>query len=249
MRILVSNDDGYLSTGIQTLAAALREVAEVDVVAPDRNQSAASQSLTLSKPLRVHEHGDRVYSVDGTPSDCVNIAVSSLFDKQPDMVISGINDGPNLGDDVIYSGTVAAAIEGRHLGYPALAVSMASYGATHYETAAQVMVKLLLQIQKQPLPIDTILNINVPDLPADKIKGIVSTRLGARHPSEAAVKQLDPRGRPIYWIGAAGEVADAKEETDFYVVQQGYVSVTPLQIDLTKYRDIAMISDWLGNIE
>lgn len=248
MRILVSNDDGYQSEGIGTLARVLSEVAEVEVVAPDRNCSAASSSLTLRIPLRsrVHENGFR--SVEGTPTDCVHLAVNGMLGDVPDMVVSGINDGPNMGDDVVYSGTVAAAIEGRFLGFPAIAVSMASSRPTHYETAARVIAQLVTHIRQNPIDESTILNVNVPDLPLDQIKGLQSTRLGSRHKSEGVLAQKDPRGETVYWLGPAGPEADAGEGTDFHAVRNGYVSVTPLQIDLTRHSALADVETWLSTL-
>lgn len=249
MRILVSNDDGYLARGIRVLMQALEAVAEVEVIAPDRNRSGASQSLTLVRPLRIHRHHDGVVSVDGTPTDCVNLGVNGLCEKAPHMVVSGINDGPNMGDDVIYSGTVAAAIEGRHLGYPAIAVSMGTSRPKHYETAARVAVELIQRLEIRPLPIDTILNVNVPDLPYEALKGWRATRLGNRHQSGATVVDADPRGLPIYWIGPPGDIADAGEGSDFCAVAEGYVSITPLQIDLTRHSQLKALQSWLGEEE
>ncbi|MEE9320747.1 MAG: 5'/3'-nucleotidase SurE [Granulosicoccus sp.] len=248
MRILIANDDGYLSPGIRALYTAMRQIGIATIVAPDRNRSGASNSLTLSHPIMVREHEDNVYSLEGTPTDCVNIALSGLLDEEPDMVVSGINDGPNLGDDVLYSGTVAAAIEGRNLGHPAIAVSMANHEPLHYDAAATITANLVTHLQEVPLPADTILNVNVPDLPMDKIKGLRATRLGARHQSHNAIRQTSPRGETVYWIGAAGDVADAGPGSDFEAVSQGYVSVTPLQIDLTRFDTMQPISDWLERL-
>lgn len=250
MHILVSNDDGYRAPGIRALAAALRTVADVQVtvVAPDRDRSGASNSLTLDDPIRVFEVEPGVFSVFGTPTDCVHLAVTGLLQPEPDMVISGINAGPNMGDDVIYSGTVAAAMEGRSLGRPALAVSLASHTPTHYDTAARVACILLERLASQPLPADTILNVNVPDLPWAQIKGFEATRLGQRHRAEPAVRATDPRGRPIYWIGPAGPEQDAGPGTDFHAVRRGYVSITPLQIDLTRYQALDQIAGWVQGL-
>jgi len=245
MRILISNDDGYLAPGIRVLAEALSSVATVQVVAPDRNLSGASNALTLTRPLRVHHHRDGFVSVEGTPADCVLLAVNGLFPEASDMVVSGINNGPNMGDDVLYSGTVAAAVEGRHLGLPAIAVSMASHQPTHYDTAARVAAELIARMDAYPLPADTILNVNVPDLPHDALAGLKSTRLGSRHKSEPVIQAPDPRGESVYWIGPAGAEADAGPGTDFDAVKSGFVSVTPLQIDLTRYTQMQAIETWL----
>lgn len=250
MKILVSNDDGYLATGINALIDALEPVAEVAVVAPDRNRSAASNSLTLSRPLRVTQYGENRYKVDGTPSDCVHLAVTGLLDDEPDVVVSGINHGANLGDDTIYSGTVAAAMEGRFLGLPTIAVSLVGktqVGArlTHFETAARVAVELVQKIERAGLPSDTVLNVNVPDLPYDELNGIRATRLGFRHKSEKILKDSDPYGRPIYWIGPAGGGADTGAGTDFDAISQGAASVTPLKVDLTRYEAVDGIAAWL----
>jgi 5'-nucleotidase len=248
LRILVSNDDGYRAEGLQFLVDALRPLAELTVVAPDRNRSGASNSLTLDVPLRVFEYGERRYYVNGTPTDCVHLAVSGLFPDEVDhdMVFSGINDGANLGDDVLYSGTVAAAVEGRFLGLPAIAISLVCREARHFDTAARVASELLMRLQRSPLHASMILNVNVPDLPYEQLRGYRSTRLGQRHRSEPVVRASDPRGRPVYWIGPAGEGADAGEGTDFDAVASGYVSVTPLQIDLTRYTALQEIGEWLA---
>ncbi|MEA5446179.1 5'/3'-nucleotidase SurE [Gammaproteobacteria bacterium AB-CW1] len=245
MRILVSNDDGYLAEGLRTLAGALSALGEVTVVAPDRNRSGASNSLTLNRPLRIHQAEERVYCVEGTPTDSVHVAITGLLDHQPDMVISGINEGANLGDDVLYSGTVAAAMEGRFLGLPAIAVSLANEGRGHYETAARVVVELIHRIHRDPLPVDTILNVNVPDLAWEAIDGFEATRLGHRKRAEGVIRDKDPRGRPIYWIGPAGSEEDAGPGTDFHAVRNRKVSVTPLQVDLTRYAALDQIAGWL----
>jgi 5'-nucleotidase len=246
MHILLSNDDGYESPGIQCLAQHLKDIAHVTVVAPDRNRSGASNSLTLDDPIRAFTMPNGVIRVDGTPTDCVHLAITGLLEKEPDMVISGINQGANLGDDVLYSGTVAAAMEGRFLGLPALAVSLIGPNPAHYETAARVVGHLLERLQQQPLSFDTILNINVPDLPYDKLAGYQTTRLGHRHKSEPVIKQTDPRGRDIFWVGPPGEEQDAGEGTDFHAIRHNYVSVTPLHIDLTRHAVLRELSEWLG---
>ncbi|MCK7308864.1 5'/3'-nucleotidase SurE [Enterobacter quasiroggenkampii] len=244
MRILLSNDDGIHAPGIQTLAKHLREFADVQVVAPDRNRSGASNSLTLESSLRTFtfENGDIAVQM-GTPTDCVFLGVNALMRPRPDIVVSGINAGPNLGDDVIYSGTVAAAMEGRHLGFPALAVSLNGY--THYDTAAAVTCSILRALGREPLRTGRILNINVPDLPLDEIKGIRVTRCGSRHPADQVIPQQDPRGNTLYWIGPPGDKCDAGPDTDFAVVEEGYVSVTPLHVDLTAYSAHDVVSGWL----
>ncbi|HAS52090.1 MAG TPA: 5'/3'-nucleotidase SurE [Gammaproteobacteria bacterium] len=246
MRILVSNDDGYQAPGILCLAAALREVAEVIVVAPDRDRSGASNSLSLKNPLYVTEHEPGFYSVEGTPTDCVHVAITGLLEPEPDMVISGINHGPNLGDDVIYSGTVAAAMEGRFLGLPAIALSQASFQPQHLATAARIAVWLVRQLRERPLPPDTILNVNVPDRPWEALAGIQATRLGHRHKSEPVVKSIDPRGRPIYWVGPAGPEQESGPGTDFHALRTGHVSITPLLVDLTLHNAIEALSQWLN---
>lgn len=244
MHILITNDDGYAATGISVLTEELAKVADVSVVAPERNKSGASNSLTLARPLRVKAlQADRYY-VDGTPTDCVHLALSGLLDAQPDMVVSGINAGPNLGDDVLYSGTVAAAMEGRYLGLPAIAVSLAG-PATHFETAALITRSVIERLVHNPLPDDTLLNINVPDLPMVDIVAVQATRLGFRHKSEPMIQQSDPYGRPLYWVGPPGEAQDAVEGTDFHALEQGIASVTPMQIDLTRHRGIAPLQQWL----
>ena len=248
MFFLISNDDGYRAPGIKSLESALSTLGEIAVVAPDRNRSGASNSLTLESPLQVHGYEEDHFFVNGTPTDCVHIAITGLLKKNPDMVVSGINSGANLGDDVLYSGTVAAAMEGRFMGLPAMAISLVGDDPVHYETAAAVIKKLIKNLQKNPLAADTILNINVPDLPLEEIKGIEVTRLGQRHKSEPVIKDQDPRGRPIYWIGPPGTEQDGGEGTDFHAVRNGYVSITPLQVDLTHYDSLDKVSGWLENL-
>lgn len=245
MHILLSNDDGYLAEGLAALAEALRAHADISVVAPDRNRSAASNSLTLEMPLRAHTADNGFIKVDGTPTDCVHLAVTGLLKDEPDMVFAGINHGSNLGDDVLYSGTVAAATEGRFLGLPAVAISLVGSDPVHFDTAAQVAVALLRQLINKPLPKDTILNVNVPDVAIQDLKGYQATRLGQRHKSEPVIKSADPRGRSIYWVGPPGAEQDAGPGTDFYAINAGYVSVTPLQIDLTRYERINDLKEWL----
>jgi 5'-nucleotidase len=245
MHILLSNDDGYLATGLSVLAEYLAKNATVSVVAPDKNRSAASNSLTLEMPLRAHPSENGFIRVDGTPTDCVHLAITGLLDDEPDMVFAGINHGSNLGDDVIYSGTVAAATEGRFLGLPAVAISLVGSDPTHFETAAEVAVTLLKNIVANPLPKDTLLNVNVPDIPMSEIQGYQVTRLGQRHRAEPVIKSSDPRGREIYWVGPPGKEQDAGTGTDFHAIKNNYVSITPLQLDLTRYDTMNEIKHWL----
>lgn len=254
MKILLSNDDGYRAEGLRALSDALAPLADLTVVAPDRNRSGASNSLTLDMPLRVLPFEERKFLVvNGTPTDCVHLAISGLFEGEsdPDMVISGINDGANLGDDVLYSGTVAAAIEGRFLGLPAMAVSLVLQpnSGSHFETAARVAAELVMRIQRTPLHQATILNVNVPDVPYEQLQGYQATRLGFRHRSEPIVRMEDPRGRPVYWVGPAGGSQDAGPGTDFHAVANNYVSVTPLQIDLTRHSMLDDMRSWLQGRE
>lgn len=244
MRLLLSNDDGYQADGLATLALALADLAEITVVAPDRNQSGASHSLTLDMPLRVGRTREGIHYVNGTPTDCVHLAITGLLDHEPDMVIAGINHGANLGDDVLYSGTVAAAVEGRFLGLPAIAVSLTGEHR-HFDTAGQAIRTLFRRLEEAPLPPDTILNVNVPDVPYAELKGFAATRLGYRHRSEPVVEAADPKGRPIFWVGAAGKGQDAGPGTDFHAVEHGLVSVTPLHLDLTQRSRLALIQEWL----
>jgi 5'-nucleotidase len=247
MKILVSNDDGYLATGINVLTEALQAVADVVVVAPDRNRSAASNSLTVHSPLRVHKVAGNRYSVDGTPSDCVHLALTGFLDHEPDLVVSGINHGANLGDDVIYSGTVAAAMEGRFLGLPAIAVSLAGEGRlAHFDTAARVVVEMVQNLEKASFSTDVTLNVNVPDRPFSELAGVRAARLGFRHKSEPIIREQDPHGRTIFWVGPSGRGADAGEGTDFHAIEQGAVAVTPLKVDLTRHDSLPQISEWLA---
>jgi 5'-nucleotidase len=249
MHILLSNDDGHLAEGLNVLAAALAEHARVSVVAPDKNRSGASNSLTLELPLRAHTAANGFVYVDGTPTDCVHLAITGLLQPEPDMVFAGINHGANLGDDVLYSGTVAAATEGRFLGLPAIAVSLAASNPVYFETAAKVAVGLLQRIMRKPLTNDTILNVNVPDIPLHELKGFQVTRLGQRHKAEPVIRSEDPRGRSIYWVGPPGPEQDAGPGTDFYAVRNGYVSITPLQLDLTRYENVETLKTWLAQEE
>ncbi len=246
MKILVSNDDGYLATGINVLTEALVEIADVVVVAPDRNRSAASNSLTVHSPLRVSKIADNRYTVDGTPSDCVHLALTGLLDDEPDLVVSGINHGANLGDDVIYSGTVAAAMEGRFLGLPTIAVSLAGDRLRHFNTAARVVTDMVQKLERASLAADVTLNVNVPDRPYDELTGVVAARLGFRHKSEPVIRARDPHGRTIYWVGPAGKGQDAGPGTDFHAVDQGAVAVTPLKVDLTRHDTLPQLNEWLS---
>lgn len=240
MRILLSNDDGYLAPGLRTLADALATVADVVVVAPERNHSGASNALTLEKPLSVTRVSENVYFVDGTPSDCVHVALTGLLDYRPDLVISGINQGQNMGDDTLYSGTVAAATEGYLFGIPAIAFSQTDRGWDYIQDAARFAVDLV-QNRLAGLEAPFLLNVNIPQCGYADIKGVQVTRLGRRHQSEPVIRSADPRGKPIYWIGPPGEARDAAEGTDFHAVAQGYVSVTPLQVDLTHTRHLEIL--------
>ena len=244
MRILLSNDDGYFAPGLEHLAAALAAHAEITVVAPERDRSGASNSLTLDRPLTVRRAPNGFLFVNGTPTDCVHLAVTGLLDRLPDMVISGINLGANMGDDTIYSGTVAAATEGYLLGIPSIAISLASKTAAHFETAAQVALDLLRRHGTGNKGA-WLLNVNVPDVARPVLKGYRITRLGRRHKAENVIKTTNPRGETVYWVGPAGAAADAGEGTDFDAVEQGYASVTPLQIDLTDHDQMQAVGSWL----
>lgn len=251
MRILLSNDDGVYAPGLMVLYQSLKEIANIDVVAPDRNRSGASSSLTLHNPLRIHRLDNGFVSVEGTPTDCVHLALTGLLSELPDLVVSGINEGANLGDDILYSGTVAAAIEGRFLGLPSIAISLASRDCHYYETAGQVVVSIVKGLIKEKLPLgmSTILNVNVPDLPLHMLQGITVTRLGTRHVAEPVIREKDPRGHDIYWIGPPGGEDEAGPGSDFYAVNNGKVSVTPLMIDFTHHAVMDSVSDWLMKIE
>jgi 5'-nucleotidase len=246
MKILLSNDDGYQAPGLQALADALARLGEILVVAPDQDRSGASNSLTLVNPLRARTMENGFIRVDGTPTDCVHLAITGLLDEEPDLVVSGINAGSNMGDDVLYSGTVAAATEGRFLGLPAIAISMNSHEPDYFETGARVALELVQRLIRTPLAENVILNVNVPDLPYAELRGFRSTRLGHRHKAEPVVKSRDPRGRTIYWVGPAGAEQDAGPGTDFHAVREGYVSVSPLQVDLTRHSALDAIDAWLA---
>lgn len=252
LKILISNDDSVYAEGIKALADNLQQIADIKVVAPDRNCSGASNSLTLANPLRINHLENGYISVSGTPTDCVHLAIRELYQADPDLVVSGINAGANLGDDTLYSGTVAAAMEGRFLGFPAIAISLAGQGyhneLQHYDTAAYFAQKIINGMQQFPLTADQILNVNVPDLPISEIKGIKVTRLGARHRAESMVKTQDPVGRDIFWLGPPGDKQDAGEGTDFDAIASGFVSITPLTVDLTAYRQIEKLQNWVSKI-
>ncbi len=245
MRILISNDDGYFAPGLACLAKHLSAIAEVTVVAPERNRSGASNSLTLSRPLNLRQAHSGFYYVDGTPTDCVHLAVTGMVDVQPDIVVSGINSGANMGDDTIYSGTVAAATEGFLLGIPSIAISMTNHVPVHYDTGGKVAVELVQRFMKQTHSHPWLLNVNVPDVPFEQLQGMEVTRLGKRHKAEPVIKSSNPHGEPVYWVGAAGQAQDAGEGTDFFVTSQGRVSVTPLQVDLTQYNQLDAVRSWL----
>ncbi|MEW6164653.1 MAG: 5'/3'-nucleotidase SurE [Pseudomonadota bacterium] len=246
MRILLSNDDGYFAPGLAALARGMEGLGEVTVVAPERNRSGASNSLTLDRPLHLKAAPNGFHYVNGTPTDCVHLAVTGMLDHEPDMVLSGINFGPNMGDDTIYSGTVAAAMEGYLLGVPSIALSLASFEGRYFDTAATVARELAERFQARPFGAPVLLNVNVPDVPYGELKGLRVTRLGRRHKAEPVVKQASPRGETVYWVGAAGAAADAGEGTDFHAVDNGWVSVTPLQIDLTHAGQLDRAREWLG---
>ena len=246
MRILVSNDDGYFSPGIALLAERLAALGEVTVVAPERDRSGASNSLTLDGPLSVRRAANGFRYVNGTPTDCVHLALTGLVDPLPDIVVSGINLGANMGDDTIYSGTVAAAMEGFLFGIPSIAVSLTSKEGKHMESAARVAVDLVARATRLPFTHPVLLNVNVPDIAPERLGGIEVTRLGRRHKAEPVVKMQTPRGEIAYWIGAAGAEQDAGPGTDFHAVGAGRVSVTPLRIDLTHQQQLPLVAEWLA---
>ncbi len=248
LRILLSNDDGYFAPGLAALAEALAPLGQVTVVAPERDRSGASNSLTLDRPLRLRTAANGFHFVNGTPTDCVHLAVTGMLDYLPDIVVSGINLGSNMGDDTLYSGTVAAATEGYLLGIPSIAFSLSSHKGKgqYFETAGRLARELVERTIAQPFGQPVLLNVNVPDIPWDQLKGSVVTRLGRRHKAEPAVKQTTPRGETVYWVGAAGPAADASEGTDFHAVEHGFASITPLQIDLTHAAQIGAVNGWLG---
>jgi 5'-nucleotidase len=245
MRILLSNDDGYFAPGLAVLAHTLSSVADITVVAPERDRSGASNSLTLDRPLMLRQAHSGFYYVNGTPTDCVHLAVTGMLDHLPDMVISGINHGANMGDDTIYSGTVAAATEGFLLGVPSIAVSLASFAEGNFDCAAQVVLDLVRRVMAQPFSAPMLLNVNVPDIPYADLQGTEITRLGRRHKAEPVVRTANPRGQTVYWVGAAGSAQDAGEGTDFSAIARQRVSITPLQMDLTQFSQLAPLRDWL----
>lgn len=252
MRVLVSNDDGVDAPGIQVLARHLRQAGhEVTVVAPDRDRSGASNSLTLDLPIRVRRIDHYTCAVAGTPTDCVHLALTGMLEYEPDIVVSGINNAANLGDDVIYSGTVSAAMEGRFLGLPAVAVSLVSrdHSPMHFDTAARAAVDIVARLKADPLPADTILNVNVPDVPWDQLKGYEATRLGNRHRAAGCIPHTDPRGNVVYWIGPAGAEADSGPGTDFHAVRSDHIAITPIQVDLTRYSALDKLAGWIGGLD
>jgi 5'-nucleotidase len=246
LRILVSNDDGYFAPGIEFLAQALRALGEVTVVAPERDRSGASNSLTLDRPLSVRKASNGFFFVNGTPTDCVHLAVTGLLDFLPDVVVSGINLGANMGDDTIYSGTVAAATEGFLLGIPSVAVSLTDKAGRHFASAAAIAVQMVERLARAPMKEPVLLNVNVPDIPLETLGKVEVTRLGKRHKAEPVVKMTTPRGETAYWIGAAGDAQDAGPGTDFHAVAKGGVSVTPLQMDLTRHSQLDWVREWLA---
>lgn len=246
MRILLSNDDGYFAPGLACLATHLSDVAEVIVVAPERDRSGASNSLTLDRPLNLRRAANGFHYVNGTPTDCVHLAVTGMLETEPDMVISGINAGANMGDDTIYSGTVAAATEGFLLGIPAIAVSLAGKELANYETAARVVVELVQRFSSKTHKHPWLLNVNVPDVKYEQLLGQQVTRLGKRHRAEPVIKGVNPRGETVYWIGPAGQAQDAGEGTDFHAIANRHVSITPLQVDLTQFGQLDEVQLWLG---
>lgn len=248
IRILLSNDDGVYARGLAILSEALSDIAHVDIVAPDRNRSGASNSLTLSAPLHVKRLDNGMISVEGTPTDCVHVAITGLLTETPDMVLTGINGGSNLGDDVWYSGTVAAAMEGRFLGLPAIAISLVGDEHKHFETAGLVAKQLVQQLLLDRLPSSTILNVNIPDVAYSDLNGFEVTRLGTRHCAEPTIRQIDPRGHPIYWVGPAGAEQDAGSGTDFNAVRNNKVSITPLRIDLTHHESMPQLNEWVQGL-
>lgn len=245
MRILLSNDDGYFAPGLQALADALTGLGEIVVVAPEQNRSGASNSLTLDRPLFLKKAANGFYFVNGTPTDCVHLAVTGMLDSLPDIIVSGVNNGANMGDDTIYSGTVAAATEGYLLGIPSIAVSLTSFDGNHFDTAGRVVRELVERFIRQPFLEPVLLNVNVPDILYEQLKGTEVTRLGRRHKAESVVKMLSPRNETVYWVGAAGAAADAGPGTDFNAIERGCVSITPLQIDLTHTAQMSVVQRWI----
>ena len=245
MRILLSNDDGYFAPGILSLAESLAPLGAVTIVAPERDRSGSSNSLTLDRPLTVRQAHGQTYFVNGTPTDCVHLAVTGMLEQLPDIVISGINHGANMGDDTIYSGTVAAATEGFLLGIPSIAISLVVEGRDHFSTAGRVAAELVSRFRERILEQPVLLNVNVPDVEYEKLRGFRVTRLGRRHKAEPVVKTSTPRGDTVYWIGAAGGAQDAGDGTDFHAIASSFVSITPLQVDLTRYSQMEPVATWL----
>ncbi|WP_426109862.1 5'/3'-nucleotidase SurE [Massilia sp. PWRC2] len=245
MRILISNDDGYLAPGIEALASALASVADIVVFAPDSNRSGASNSLSLDRPLSVQQAANGFYVVNGTPTDCVHVALTGVLDYRPDLIVSGINNGANMGDDTLYSGTVAAATEGFLFGIPAIAFSQAEHGWRELDSAARVARDIVLR-RFDDLRSPWLLNVNIPNVPYEQMGPLRATRLGRRHQSEPVIRAVDPRGRQIYWIGPPGATRDAGEGTDFHAVAAGMVSITPLQVDLTHREQLDSLARGLA---
>jgi 5'-nucleotidase len=245
MRILLSNDDGYFAPGLAALAGALAGLGEIVVVAPEQNRSGASNSLTLDRPLFLKQAANGFHFVNGTPTDCVHLAVTGMLDELPDIIVSGINNGANMGDDTIYSGTVAAATEGYLLGIPSIAISLTSFEGNNFDSAGRVARELVERFIRQPIDEPVLLNVNVPDMPYAELQGMEVTRLGRRHKAEPVVKMISPRNETVYWVGAAGAAADSGEGTDFNAVERGVVSITPLQIDLTHTAQLNAVRHWM----
>ncbi|AWL11026.1 5'-nucleotidase [Saliniradius amylolyticus] len=248
MKLLLSNDDGVHAEGLASLYQGLSEDHDICVIAPDRNCSGASNALSLHQPLRIQQMKNGFYAVNGTPSDCVHLGINAFMQDDPELVVSGINHGANLGDDVIYSGTVAAATEGRFMGLPAVAVSLCGHPGKHFDTAARIVRDIVSHLSQHPLPADQILNINVPDVPYEQLKGIQVTRQGRRHRAEAMVRSEDPFGREIFWYGKVGQEQDAGEGTDFHAIANGYCSVTPLSVDMTAYQSLDAMQQWIEKL-
>jgi 5'-nucleotidase len=245
MRILLSNDDGYFAPGLAALAEGLAALGEITVVAPERDRSGASNSLTLDRPLQLSRAHNGFFYVNGTPTDCVHMAVTGLLDFEPDIVVSGINSGSNMGDDTLYSGTVAAATEGYLLGIPAIAVSLVGHAFEHYATGARVAHELVSRLARAPFGAPVLLNVNVPDVPYEAITGFEVTRLGRRHKAQPVVPGKNPRGDTVYWVGPAGAAREAGPGTDFHALERNAVSITPLQVDLTHATQIPLVSNWM----
>jgi 5'-nucleotidase len=246
MRILLSNDDGYFAPGLAALAEGLAPLGEILVVAPERDRSGASNSLTLDRPLMLSRAHNGFHYVNGTPTDCVHMAVTGMLDFEPDVIVSGINSGSNMGDDTLYSGTVAAATEGYLLGIPSIAVSLTGREFVHYATAARVARDLVERLAREPFGAPVLLNVNVPDMPYAELKGTEVTRLGRRHKAQPVVAGKNPRGETVYWVGPAGAAREAGPGTDFNALERGAVSVTPLQVDLTHGGQIPLVAEWIA---